>query len=177
MTDSTVKSTLGEGRYLRLVVRDGWEYVERSVELGLVCILALTPDDEIVLVEQYRPPIGKRVIELPAGLVGDSAESRGEPLLRGAQRELEEETGYRASEWRVLIEGPPSAGISTEVLTVFVALGLERVGPGGGDEHETITVWVVPRAELVPWLESRRSQGASIDLKIFSALWLYEHAR
>ena len=84
-----------EGRYLSLRERDGWEFASRSNASSVVVLVAVTPAEEIVLVEQYRKPVEARVIELPAGLVGDLGDP-DEPILDAAARELEEETGYAA---------------------------------------------------------------------------------
>lgn len=168
---------LREGRFIHFVERSGWEYVERAQELGLVCVVAVTDDERIVLVEQYRPPVDRPVIELPAGLVGDTPGSRADDLLLGAQRELEEETGYRARRWDLVAKGPPSAGLTTELLAVFVARELEKVGEGGGDEDEDITVHTVPLATVDDWLRGEEKRGALVDLKIYAGLWFFEKLR
>ena len=81
-------STIASGRFLRFVQRDGWEFVTRSNASGVVAIIALTDDDELILIEQHRPPLGRTVIEIPAGLVGDDAEKTGEADLEAARREF-----------------------------------------------------------------------------------------
>jgi 8-oxo-dGTP pyrophosphatase MutT (NUDIX family) len=90
---------LAEGKFLRLVVENGWEWVERRNTQGAVVIAAITEHNEIVLIEQYRIPLAARVIELPAGLAGDEPGSRHEALIEAARRELLEETGYFGSTW------------------------------------------------------------------------------
>jgi len=171
------RTILHEGRFVRFVKRGAWEYVERTQELGLVCIVAVTDDDQLVLVEQHRPPIAAPVIELPAGLVGDTPGSDPSDLLLGAKRELEEETGYRAREWEQVAFGPPSAGLTTEMLAVFLATGLEKVGDGGGDDEEDIIVHTVPLATLDAWCREAEERGAWIDLKIFAGLWFLDRKR
>ena len=89
---------LAEGRYLTLVDEAGWEYVTRRGVTGIVVIVAITDDGKLVLVEQHRTAVHGRVIELPAGLVGDGAAHAGEALTDAAARELVEETGYAARE-------------------------------------------------------------------------------
>ena len=160
---------LHEGEFLRLLRRRHWEYVERTNAHGVAVIVAVTDAHELLLVEQYRLPLERPVIELPAGLVGDIGEE--ETLLEAAQRELEEETGYRAAHMRELASGPTTAGLSNEITTFCQADGLTRVGPGGGDDTETITVHPVPLAGLPDWL-SAQSERAAIDPKLYAGLWL-----
>ncbi|MCA9664166.1 MAG: NUDIX hydrolase [Myxococcales bacterium] len=171
------KTTLAEGRFVRLVKLDpgGWEYVERVNASGVVVIIALTHEQRVVLVEQHRPPIGARVIELPAGLAGDVSGEEDEPLARAAARELEEETGYRPGSVTTLFAGPPSAGLSDETVTFVRARELERVGPGGGDESEDITVHEVAHDEVHAWLAERSAAGALIDPKVYAGLYWLTH--
>jgi ADP-ribose pyrophosphatase len=116
------------GRYLSLLEKEGWEFASRSNASGVVVLVPVTEAGEILLVEQYRKPVAARVIELPAGLVGDH-ENSGESVLDAARRELEEETGYAAARMEVLMVCPSSAGMSDEVLHFVLATGLTRVGP------------------------------------------------
>jgi len=160
------------GRYLSLLERDGWEYASRSNASGVVVIVAVTADDEILLVEQYRKPVKASVIELPAGLVGDLHDP-DESLLAAAARELEEETGYAADRLGILMACPSSAGMSDEIITFVQASGLTRVGPGGGDASEDIAVLPVPLREVDDWLAAQLTAGKSLDPKIYAALyWL-----
>jgi ADP-ribose pyrophosphatase len=170
-TPSYPRRVLAEGKHIRFLERGGWEYVDRPLPSGLVCIAAETDDGRIVLVEQFRPPVDTTVIELPAGLVGDAGGAESEGLLAGAQRELLEETGYVAAEWELAAAGPPSAGISTEYLHLFIARGLRRVAAGGGDESEDITVHEVPLAGIHAWLEDQEQRGAMLDLKLYTGLY------
>ena len=110
-----MKETLHEGQYVRLVRENGWEFVERTIPTGIVLIVAVTEDDRVLLLEQFRPPVGRPTIELPAGLAGDIPGHRDENMATAARRELLEETGYRATDMVCLTEGPPSPGISSEV--------------------------------------------------------------
>jgi len=105
---------IADGSWQRLVHRGTWEYVQRKRSSGVVAVAAVTPAGEVVLVEQFRPAVGKSVIELPAGLAGDAEAFSGEALETAARRELEEETGYRAAEWRFLVSGYSSAGLTDE---------------------------------------------------------------
>lgn len=163
--------TLHEGRHLSLLARDRWEFVRRSGVTGVVAICAITDDDRIVLVEQHRPPLNRRVLELPAGLAGDIQGAEDEPLVEAAKRELLEETGYEASTWFDLGHGPASAGLTDELIHFFGARGLVKTGPGGGDASEDIVVREVPMAEVFATL-----QGADVlvDVKIPGAIWMMQ---
>lgn len=165
-----------EGRYLSLKERDRWEYVTRANAHAVAVLVAVTPDDEIVLVEQYRRPVDSRVIELPAGLVGDQ-DDPDEPVLEAAGRELIEETGFEATSLDLLMECPTSSGMTDEVISFVMARGLRKVGPGGGDDSEDIETHVVPLAEADEWLESRRRSGMPLDPKIFAALYWLKNRR
>lgn len=176
-TDDESERILGEGQYLRLVERRGWEFVHRFGCTGVVVIVAFTPDDRLLLVEQYRPAVGSRVIELPAGLVGDTAAFRGEPLAKAARRELVEETGYEASTMEPLAESPTAVGLSSERLTFFEAGGLTRVGPGGGDHTEDIVVHEVDRGALPAFVARKQQDGLLIDYKIYAGLCLADSRR
>ncbi|MBS7456642.1 NUDIX hydrolase [Coralloluteibacterium stylophorae] len=166
--------TLWQGDYLRIKRRGTWEYVERTTPNGMaVVLLAVTPDDEVLFVEQYRVPIDGRTIELPAGLVGDI--HGDESLELAAERELEEETGWRPAHCEVLLVAPSTAGLSSERVAFVRATGLTRIHAGGGDASEDITVHAIPRAEAGAWLASKLAEGYSLDVKVWSGLWLIEH--
>ncbi len=167
--------TLYVGKWLSLRKRGRWEYAERNNPGGAVIILAVTPDDNVLFVEQYRVSILKNTIEMPAGLVGDLHEHGDEDVLLAAGRELEEETGYRCERLEFVHEGPSSSGMSTEMIAFVRARGLQKVGPGGGDESENIVVHEVPRTGAGTWLFARAAEGYSIDPKLFAGLWFIEH--
>src|SRR5262245_17085432 len=105
---------LAKGRFLTFVDEGGWEYVTRPDVTGIAVIVAITDDRRLVLVEQYRPAVHNRVVELPAGMVGDADDRRGESMAEAAKRELEEETGYTAARMELLYEGPIAVGVSDE---------------------------------------------------------------
>jgi ADP-ribose pyrophosphatase len=168
--------TLCEGRWLSLRKRGRWEYAERNNPGGAVIILAVTPEDKVLFVEQYRVSILQNTIEMPAGLVGDLPDQADEDALLAAQRELEEETGYRCQRVEFVHAGPSSSGMSTEMIAFVRAWGLEKVGPGGGDETENIVVHEVSRRDAGAWLFARAAEGYSIDPKLFAGLWFIEHA-
>jgi len=160
------------GRYLSLLERDGWEFASRSNASCVVVIVAVTPAAELVLVEQYRKPVGARVIELPAGLVGDLDDPDETPMV-AAGRELEEETGFAAGQLVPLLACPSSAGMSDEIIQFVLATDLQRIGPGGGDPSEDIDVHVVPLAQVDRWLAERQTAAMPLDPKIYAALyWL-----
>ena len=165
--------TVYEGKYLRMRVRGHWEYVERTHAGGLAAIIiAVTPDDRILFVEQFRVPLQKRAIEMPAGLVGDV--EAGESIEDSAIRELEEETGWRAAHAEVLLIGPTSAGLSNERIAFVRATDLQKTGEGGGDATEDIVVHAVPRAEAPAWLAAKMAEGYELDAKLWAGLWLVD---
>jgi len=171
----TETETLCNGKWLRLKRRGRWEYAERTNPGGGVMIIAVTAEDRLLFVEQYRPAIECMTIEMPAGLVGDAATSSGESAVDAAHRELVEETGYRAARIEFLMEGPTSAGMSNEILAFVRAHDLVRVEAGGGDETEEITVHEVPRRDAAAWLVDRIRAGYSIDPKMFAGLYMLEN--
>jgi len=164
--------TLFETRWLGLYRIGHWDFVRRPHADACVGILAITPNDDIILVEQFRVPGQQHVIEIPAGLVGDEPEFIGEALADTARRELLEETGYRAGTITPLISSPTSAGMSSEFSHLFQATDLVRETAGGGVAGEEIVVHHVPLAGLRPWLAAQEAAGKVIDFKIHSALWL-----
>jgi len=171
MTDRTTyeDTLLYAGRYLRLVERGGWELVSRRHRVAV--LVAITPDDALLLVEQFRMPIERRTIELPAGLVGDETGREDEALLEAARRELEEETGWRAGQVAEIMPCPTSAGLTDEVAVFVRATELERVSDGGGDGSEDIRVHVVAREGIDDWLARQHEAGFAIDPKIYTALY------
>lgn len=169
MAEIQQPQVLYEGRYCRLVRQGRWEFVKRRDICGIVGILAVTPDGRMVLVEQYRAPVGARVVEIPAGLAGDGG--AGEDLAQAAVRELEEETGWRACKMTLLGSGAASAGITDEIITLYRAEGLVKVGAGGGDDSENITVHEVPLEEVEVFLAACTERGAVIDMKVYAALF------
>ena len=163
--------SLGTGKWLRLVKDGTWEYVERRKSTAVAVIVAVTEEREMVFVEQYRKPVDAVCIELPAGLAGDIAGEENESLLTAAERELFEETGYHAKSMEILSAGPPSAGLSSEIITFVRAEGLKRKGTGGGDDSEEIQVHVIPLRRVRRWLRSKADEGAMIDPKVWAGLF------
>lgn len=170
-----------QGKYLRVVLlsyKDNrgsirqWEAVERVNCKGIVVVIPVTENKEIVFIRQFRPVLGGYVIEFPAGL-----NDRGEPLIEVAKRELIEETGLFSDEIVFLAEGPVSSGLSTEVLTVFIAKNvreapeeLKKIYPP--DESENIEVLKIHINSAFEKLNELRNEGNYLDLKIFGFLEL-----
>ncbi len=167
------REILGEGKFLRLVREDGWERVESRAS-GAAAILGVTDAEEILFVEQYRPPVKSRVIELPAGIVGEPEAEPGEVAIEAARRELLEETGYEAGEIRFLGSGPSSAGMAAEIVELFFATSLVKRHAGGGVGGEDIAVHVVPWKEVREWLARKRAEGDMVDLRVYAALEMAE---
>ena len=165
---------LYEGPWLRMVRRGRWEYAERTHGNGMaVIIIAVTPDDEVLFVEQFRVPLGRRTIEMPAGMVGD--DHANDTLEAAAHRELIEETGWQPARVDVLLVGPTSSGMSSERIAFVRALDLTRVGEGGGVDNEDITVHTVPRSQAPAWLMRKQAEGFELDLKLWAGLWMIDH--
>lgn len=171
MSDDDKTEILGEGRFLRLVVRDGWEFAVRRNVSGIVVIVA-EHEGRLLLVEQFRPPFQKRVIELPAGLAGDQQAFEAETLEKAARRELLEETGYEAGVCQRCFAGPLSAGMTTEFVTFFRARELTRRTDGGGDESEQIVLHEVPLSDVAGWLDHAAKEDRLIDPKVYLGLYL-----
>jgi ADP-ribose pyrophosphatase len=161
------RKMLTQGKYLSLVNKNGWEYCERVIGTGVVAIIATTKDRNLILVEQFRPALNANVLELPAGLVGDTASQASENFLSAAKRELLEETGFESSQWKCVTEGPVSAGITNEIVTFFLATDCLKVAASGGDASEQITVHLVPLASLETFAAKAVSRKCLVDPKVF----------
>ena len=156
-----------EGKYIKVMKQGPWEYVSRTRGVTAAVILAID-DGHVILVEQYRVPLGAVCLELPAGLVGD--EQQGEDIADAAIRELEEETGYRAKRMTNLGRFHSSPGMASEGFSLFRAEGLVRVGDGGGVESEDINVHRVKLEHVPDLVEQKRREGAHIDVKLLLLL-------
>ncbi|OYY63961.1 NUDIX hydrolase [Sphingomonas sp. 28-62-11] len=160
-------TTAWEGRFLTVKLDGTWEYVSRARGIQAAVIVAID-DGHVILVEQFRVPLGKRCLELPAGLVGD--ETSGEAVEIAAARELEEETGYRADRIEPIGFFHSSPGMVSEGFTLVRAHGLTRVGPGGGDDGEDITVHRVALSTLPDFVAAKRAEGVAMDVKLLLLL-------
>ena len=159
------------GRYITAKRRGRWEYVGRARGIGAAVILAIEDAPEgrwVLLVEQYRVPLGRRCLELPAGLVGD--ETEGEAVLASAARELEEETGWRAERLELIGEFASSPGMVSETFTLVRARGLTKVGDGGGVADEDIVVHRIMLADMPGFVAAKRVEGVAIDSKLLLCL-------
>lgn len=165
---AAVEETVWEGRYIAAKRKGRWEYVSRVRGIRAAVILAVE-DGHVLLVEQFREPLGKVCLELPAGLVGDQ-DDPDEQVLDAAGRELEEETGWKAESLESLGEFYSSPGMVSESFTLVRATGLRQTGVGGGTDGEDITVYRVPLAELSVFVEERRNAGVGIDVRIMGLL-------
>ena len=168
---------ISEANHLRLVRRGTWEYVQRTSASGVVSIVAVTKSRKIILVEQFRPPFGTNVIELPAGLAGDLEHAPDEDLSEAARRELLEETGYAAGSLQPVSSGPTSAGLSDESVTMFLATELTKVNEGGGVDGEEIQVHEVHLDDVDQWLQERMSLGQTISARVYGGLYFAQRAQ
>lgn len=160
--------SLCRGKFLELLKEGRWEYVRRVNANGAVMMVAVTKERELLLVEEYRVPLHAWTIGLPAGISGDEGE---ESTLQSARRELEEEAGYRADAWTCLFTGPSSPGLTTEMVSFYLAEGLHQVSEGGGVDQENITVHRIPLPLVHGWLMDQIGQGKVVDPKIFMGLY------
>ena len=160
--------TVWQGKWIVAKRQGKWEYVTRARGIQAAVIVAIDAEEHVLLVEQYRVPLGQRCVELPAGLIGD--EHEGDTPLDAARRELEEETGYRCETVEPLGYFHSSPGMVSEGFTLVRATGLTRVGEGGGVDGEDILVHRVARAELPGFVAGKRAEGVAIDVKLLLLL-------
>lgn len=168
---------LYHGNFLSIVTVGSWEYVRRINASGVIAIVPITDQHEIVLISQYRPPLQGLVLELPAGLVGDEPGAEDESLHVAAERELLEETGYRAGKIKQVFTAASSAGLTDEMITFFLATELSRVGPGGGVAGESIETVVIPLDKVDQYLTEMAQSGCFIDAKLLTGLYLARMAK
>lgn len=168
VTDAdAIEEIVWKGRFLEMKKRGRWEYVGRVGGVEAAVIIAID-QGHVILVEQYRVPLGRACLELPAGLIGD--EDAGETAEMSAARELEEETGYRPATCTSLGTFYASPGMVSECFTLIRAEGLTRVGEGGGTADENIIVHRVPMATITDFIAERRAAGVAIDVKLLTLL-------
>lgn len=161
--DDEPEEVMWQGRFITAKRRGKWEYVGRARGIKAAVILAVE-DGHVLLVQQYRVPLGANCIELPAGLIGDHDD--GEDALTSAARELEEETGYRADSMEIIGEFFSSPGMVSESFTLVRATGLTNVGDGGGVDGENIIVHRVALDRLSQFVNLKCTEGCVVDVKL-----------
>ncbi|MCJ2181565.1 NUDIX hydrolase [Novosphingobium sp. 1949] len=159
-----------EGRFITAKTRGRWEFVGRARGIHAAVILAVDAEDHVILVDQYRVPLGTRCLELPAGLVGDETSNAGEDPAIAAARELEEETGYRAGTMEKIGTFFSSPGMVSESFTLFRARDLVKVGEGGGVDDEDILVHRIPLSGIAEAIAHFRAEGYAMDVKLLTLL-------
>ena len=155
-----------QGRFVTTKRRGKWEYASRARGIRAAVILAIDEAGHAILVEQYRVPLGRICLELPAGLIGDDDGSEDESPETAANRELEEETGYTAAHMENLGEFYSSPGMVSESFTLLRATGLTKIGEGGGTDSEDITVHRVKLDHLPQFVAAWRARGHAVDVRI-----------
>lgn len=161
-----------EGKFLRIRKTGHWEWAQRCGTVGGVHIVPLTQDDHLILIEQFRVPMGCRVLEWAAGLVGDNDQQ--ETALDAARRELLEECGYTAARWIDCGRFPSSAGMTDECCRLVLALNAKRVAEGGGVDNERITTHCVPRSQIDAFIQSKINDGLLVTPHLYAGLYLLE---
>ena len=161
------ESIVWQGQFITAKTRGKWEYVSRARGIKAAVILAIE-GEHVLLVEQYRVPLGANCLELPAGLVGDV--TAGEAVEAAAARELEEETGYRPARVTLMGEFYSSPGMVSESFFLVRAEGLEKVSEGGGVDDENIIVHRVKLDELNRFMDAKRTEGCAMDVKLLALL-------
>jgi ADP-ribose pyrophosphatase len=157
-----------QGKFITARRRGRWEYVGRARGIRAAVILAVDDENHVILVDQYRVPLGRRCVELPAGLVGD--DQPGEETEIAAARELEEETGYRPGRIEVIGEFFSSPGMVSESFTLLRAHDLVKVSDGGGVDGEDIVVHRVPLSGIGEAVARWRAEGYAMDVKMLTLL-------
>ena len=165
--NETAEAIVWQGQFITAKTRGKWEYVSRARGIKAAVILAVD-DGHVLLVEQYRVPLGVNCLELPAGLVGDV--TAGEAVETAAARELEEETGYRPARVTMMGEYYSSPGMVSESFFLVRAEGLKKVGQGGGVEDENIIVHRVPLDKVASFMAAKRAEGCAMDVKLLPLL-------
>jgi ADP-ribose pyrophosphatase len=163
LDDLPPPKVMWEGKFVRAIKRDKWEYASRANNINAVAIIA-EYDGKVILVDQPRVAPDRRCVELPAGLVGD--QDPNATVESTAIKELEEETGFTAERVERLGQFLASPGMLSESFTLVRAHGVRKIGEGGGDENEDINVHLVPRGEIPAFVEQKREQGFGVDVKL-----------
>ena len=170
------KETLHSGNFLqisKLQYRDHngisriWESCERVNSFGAAVIIALTDaTDEVVIIEQFRPPANKVVVEFPAGLIDEN-----ESAAEAAVRELEEETGFKGkvdSLSRPVYNSPGLTGETIIFVKMTIPLAQNRNPQPKMEESENITTHLIKKSELKEFLARKEAAGCAIDAKLYT---------
>ncbi|KAA3659219.1 MAG: NUDIX hydrolase [Calditrichaeota bacterium] len=163
------------GEFLEFLEYQSKEYIHNVRAKGIVLVIPVTAEKEIILIEQYRIVLHNDVIEYPAGLAGDEVAYRDEAFVDAAKRELFEEAGYESNDITHLMAAPTSPGTSTEIVNYYLARDCRQTGQGGGDDTESIVVHKVPLLETFDWLEKKSRAGILIDPRVFTGLYFVNH--
>lgn len=164
------KEIISRGRFLHFVAHEyfdrfgalkRWESVERAGNSNIVMLFPVTKEKEVVLVKQYRFPVEREVIELPAGIL----DRPGESLIDTAQRELREETGYRAGALQHFLTGVFDSGVVGDIANVFFAADCVKVGEPQPEASEQIEVITVPLSLIIDFV-TNPPDGIPVDIKI-----------
>ena len=132
--------------------------------IGAVCVIPVTDRNEVIVERQYRYPVDRIMLEIPAGKLDAPDEDR----LSAIQRELREETGYSADEWIPLGDFHPAPAYSDEYITMYLARGLHQ-GRQALDEDEFLDVYTVPLQELVRDVMDGRISDAKTQVAVLKA--------
>ncbi|WP_128893115.1 NUDIX hydrolase [Erythrobacter sp. HKB08] len=155
-----------QGNFITAKKRGKWEYAGRARGIRAAAIIAIDDEGCVLLVEQYRVPLGRVCLEVPAGLIGDDDGMEDESAETAAIRELEEETGYTAARMENLGDFYSSPGMVSESFTLLRARDLTKVGEGGGTDSEDITVHRVKLDHLPQFVAAWRARGHAVDVRI-----------
>ena len=177
MSSKRQLETLAQGQRLRLVKYGRWEFVQRTGASGVVIVIAVTEDEKLLFVEQYRAPVDSKVIEFPAGLIGDHVGQEDESSENAAARELWEETGYQAEKMTQVFVGASSAGLTDEMAIFLVAQGLKKVGPGEDVTSGKLKLHEIPLSDVNLWLQDAPSRDCLVGARVYSGLYLLSRFR
>ena len=132
--------------------------------IGAVCVIPVTDDNRVIMERQFRYPLNKVILEIPAGKLDAPDEDR----LSAIRRELREETGYTADEWTELGDFHPAPAYSDEFITMYLARGLHK-GERHLDNDEFLDVYAIPLSELVEDVMAGRISDAKTQVCILKA--------
>ena len=132
--------------------------------IGAVCVIPVTDDNRVIMERQFRYPLNKVILEIPAGKLDAPDEDR----LSAIKRELREETGYAADEWTELGDFHPAPAYSDEYITMYLARGLHK-GERHLDDDEFLDVYAIPLSELVQDVMEGRISDAKTQVCILKA--------